>query len=50
VPLVLASRASAQAWVPEKGTGDVSVSYQNLYTAEHTMGDGSRVNAGIRFA
>ena len=46
VPPVLAPRASAQAWVPEKGTGDVSVAYQNLYTAEHTMGDGSRVNAG----
>ena len=43
---MLAPRASAQAWVPDKGTGDVSIAYQNLYTAEHTMGDGSRVNVG----
>ncbi len=46
VPPVLAPRASAQAGVPEKGTGDISVAYQNFYTAEHTLGDGSRVNSG----
>jgi hypothetical protein len=43
---LLAPRANAQAWVPEKGTGDISVAYQNFYTAEHSLGDGSRVNSG----
>lgn len=34
--------ANAQAGVPEKGTGDVTVAYQNLFTTNHLQGDGSR--------
>lgn len=36
----------AQAFVPEKGTGDVSIAYQNVYTRDHLDGNGTRVRAG----
>jgi hypothetical protein len=37
---------SAQAWVPPRGEGDISVTYQNLYTRDHFNGDGNRFDAG----
>jgi hypothetical protein len=43
---VLANQANGQAWVPEKGTGDFSLVYQNLYTRDHFLGDSSRLAVG----
>jgi len=45
IPL-LAVMCSAQAWVPPKGEGELSVIYQNLYTRDHFNGDGNRFDAG----
>jgi hypothetical protein len=36
----------AQAWVPERGTGEFSLAYQDLYTTDHLIGDGSRLKVG----
>ena len=41
-----ACNAHAQAGVPEKGTGDVTVAYQNLFTTAHLLGNGSRNRIG----
>jgi hypothetical protein len=40
------SLAHAQAWTPAKGEGDYSVVFQDLYTRDHLLQDGSRVDAG----
>jgi hypothetical protein len=44
--VAMAAMCSGQAWVPAKGEGEVSVTYQNLYTHDHFNGDGGRFNAG----
>jgi hypothetical protein len=36
--LALPRAASAQAWVPDGGSGSVSVQYQNLFVREHAFG------------
>ena len=38
--------ASAQAWLPPKGEGAVSVLYQNLFTRDHFLAGGGRVDRG----
>ena len=38
--------ASAQAWVPEKGEGSVSVLYQDLYVKDHFLAGGGRIDRG----
>jgi hypothetical protein len=35
-----------QAWTPAKGEGDYSVVFQDLYTRDHLLQDGSRIYAG----
>jgi len=35
-----------QAWTPPKGVGEYAIVFQDLYTTRHTLGDGSRINAG----
>ena len=35
-----------QAWTPPRGEGEYAVVFQDLYTTNHTLGDGSRVDAG----
>ena len=35
-----------QAWTPPKGEGDYSVVFQDLYTRDHLLQDGSRIDAG----
>ena len=41
-----ATDASAQAWLPPKGEGAVSVLYQNLFTREHFLAGGGRIDRG----
>jgi len=36
----------AQAWTPPRGEGEYATVFQDLYTTKHTLGDGSRVDAG----
>jgi hypothetical protein len=38
--------AYSQAWTPAKGEGDYSIAAQDLYTRDHLLQDGSRVEAG----
>jgi hypothetical protein len=38
--------ASAQAWVPSKGEGSVSVLYQNLFVEKHFDASGSKIDRG----
>jgi hypothetical protein len=38
--------AFAQAWVPAKGDGSISLTYQNLSARYHTDAQGKRANAG----
>ncbi|HWY54386.1 MAG TPA: hypothetical protein VNZ03_07985 [Terriglobales bacterium] len=40
------SRCVGQAWTPPRGEGEYATVFQDLYTAKHTLGDGSRVDAG----
>ena len=40
------SLSHGQAWTPAKGEGDYSLVFQDLYTREHLLQDGSRVDAG----
>jgi hypothetical protein len=35
-----------QAWTPSRGEGDYSVVFQDLYTRDHLLQDGSRIDAG----
>lgn len=44
IPLVLAHAQGA--WVPPKGEGDYTIVFQDLYTKDHLLGDGSRVDIG----
>lgn len=41
-----ARSASAQAWVPSKGEGSVSVLFQDLFVSDHFFGRGQRVDRG----
>jgi hypothetical protein len=41
---------AAQAWVPPKGEGAVSVIYQNMLVREHVFSDGGRIDAGHIFS
>jgi hypothetical protein len=36
----------AQAWTPPRGEGDYSVVFQDLYTRDHLLQDGQRLDAG----
>jgi hypothetical protein len=38
--------SSGQAWTPPRGEGEYAIVFQDLYTTKHTLGDGSRVDAG----
>ncbi len=38
--------SAAQAWVPAKGEGSVSVLYQNLFVHDHFLAGGGRVDRG----
>ncbi|HXY50331.1 MAG TPA: hypothetical protein VEI01_12825 [Terriglobales bacterium] len=38
--------AFGQAWTPPRGEGEYAMVFQDLYTTKHTLGDGSRVDAG----
>jgi hypothetical protein len=38
--------ANAQAWLPPKGEGAVSVLYQNLFTRDHFLAGGGRIDRG----
>jgi hypothetical protein len=44
--LLLSSLAAAQAWVPERGEGEYSVIYQNLYTGDHLTAFGQPLALG----
>src|SRR5262249_23070417 len=35
-----------QAWTPPRGEGEYALVFQDLYTTKHTLGDGSRLDAG----
>lgn len=37
---------SAQAWLPAKGEGNYSISYENLFLRDHFFADGSRHDVG----
>jgi hypothetical protein len=39
-------RAHAQAWTPPKGEGEYSVVFQDLYTRDHLLQEGQRLDAG----
>ncbi len=41
-----ASYAAAQAWLPARGEGAISVLYQNALVKDHTLPDGTRIDAG----
>lgn len=42
----LASHAAAQAWLPARGEGTVSMLYQNTLVKDHVLSDGTRVDVG----
>jgi hypothetical protein len=44
--LAFASNARAQAWVPAKGEGSVSLLYQNLFVEHHLSATGVKQNKG----
>ena len=44
--VVCSEQSLGQAWVPPKGEGEYSMVFQDLYTTKHTLGDGSRIDAG----
>lgn len=44
--LLFPRNAAAQAWLPPRGEGEVSLLYQNLYTRDHYDGSGSHVDRG----
>jgi hypothetical protein len=43
---LLVTSGFGQAWVPPKGQGEFSMAYQDLYTTDHFLGDGSRIDRG----
>jgi len=43
---VLPVSAAAQAWVPKRGEGELSVVYENLYTRDHLDKDGNPFDVG----
>jgi hypothetical protein len=44
--LVFSLWSFGQAWTPPRGQGEYATVFQDLYTTRHTLGDGSRVDAG----
>ena len=44
--VAFASAAAGQAWVPNKGEGDFSVIYQNVYTRDHLDQNGKPFDVG----
>ena len=44
--LVAPISASAQAWLPGKGTGNVSIAYKNFYVRDHVDRNGIRADKG----
>jgi hypothetical protein len=46
VTSVSAREANAQAWVPAKGEGAVSVLYQNRFVEDHFLAGGARIDRG----
>jgi hypothetical protein len=44
--VILSSVCAAQAWVPNKGEGEFSVVYQNIYTHDHLDKDSRPFDAG----
>jgi hypothetical protein len=44
--LVIPSGASAQAWLPGKGYGNVSIAYKNFYVRDHLDMNGIRTDRG----
>ncbi len=44
--LLLPRPAFAQAWLPPKGEGNYSISYENLFLRDHFFSDGSRHDFG----
>jgi hypothetical protein len=46
LPLFTPNEASAQAWVPGKGWGNVSIGYKNLYVKDHLDMLGNRFDRG----
>jgi len=45
-PLAAPRPAAAQAWVPSKGEGNFSITYENLFLRDHWYADGSRHDIG----
>ncbi len=44
--IILPVSGFGQAWVPEKGAGSLSISYQNLFIRNHLDSQGRRLNRG----
>jgi len=44
--LLMPNAASAQAWVPGKGWGNVSIGYKNLYVKDHLDMQGNKIDSG----
>jgi hypothetical protein len=42
----LSTQLYGQAWTPPRGEGDYSIVFQDLYTRDHMLQDGSRIDAG----
>jgi hypothetical protein len=45
--LALPARLSAQAWLPRKNTGNISINYKNFHIKDHTDSNGLRFNRGV---
>jgi len=43
---LIPSAASAQAWLPQRHEGSVSVLFQHLFVTDHLLGDGTAVDVG----
>jgi hypothetical protein len=44
--LTLSAPASAQAWIPEKGEGTLTLTFEDTFVRSHLLSDGSRVDTG----